>query len=324
MEVSNDLKKMLNVYPDKTSLDTNVKYLFSRKEVAGYLLKFLIPEFSDLTVEQAIDYIVETQVSKNEVSENYGDGSFQAKKSTKIQNISTESKVVNEKTIFFDIKFLVKNPKYENGTKNGTIEFVINIEIQNNPKPGYKIEQRGIYYCSRLISEQLGALTENTDYSSLNKVYSLWIVRGAEKDHIKNYRIVDENGNQNHDANLMQLIIANITNKRYEESVGIFDFLHCFLDSGSQEKGLKRYYENMNEDLWKEVENMCNLSESYKEEGRLEGIEEGKVENQNLTKQVFKKLSEGKSLEEIAKECNVTITEVQEIFEIAKLLKVTV
>ena len=196
MEVSNDLKKMLNVYPDKTSLDTNVKYLFSRKEVAGYLLKFLIPEFSDLTVEQAIDYIVETQVSKNEVSENYGDGSFQAKKSTKIQNISTESKVVNEKTIFFDIKFLVKNPKYENGTKNGTIEFVINIEIQNNPKPGYKIEQRGIYYCSRLISEQLGALTENTDYSSLNKVYSLWIVRGAEKDHIKNYRIVDENGNQ--------------------------------------------------------------------------------------------------------------------------------
>ena len=318
MEVSNDVKRMLNTYPDKKNLDINAKYLFSRKEVAGYLLKFLIPEFSDLTLDQAINCILETQVSQNEVSENYGDGSFQVKKSSK-HLLSTESKVVNEKTIFFDIKFLVKNPKYENSTKNGTIEFVINIEIQNNPKPGYKIEQRGIYYCSRLISEQLGALTENTDYSSLNKVYSLWIVRGAEKDHIKNYRIVDENGNQNHDANLMQLIIANITNKSYEESEDIFDFLHCFLDLGSDgiEKKLQKYYKSIDEDLWKEVNNMCNLSESYKEEGR----EEGKIERENLIKQVFKKLSEGKSLEEIAKECNVSLAEVERIADIAKLLE---
>lgn len=49
------------------------------------------------------------------------------------------------------------------------------MEFQNDYHPGYPVIKRGIYYGAREISEQLGILTKTTDYSDIEKVYSIWI-----------------------------------------------------------------------------------------------------------------------------------------------------
>lgn len=54
---------------------------------------------------------------------------------------------------------------------------------------------------------------------------------------------------------------------------------------------------------------------SGKAEGKAEGIVEGKAEGIELTKKVFKSHTAGKSAEEIAKECDIPVSQVKEILE---------
>lgn len=47
--------------------------------------------------------------------------------------------------------------------------------MYGEPADNFHISKRSIYYAAREISEQLGILTETTDYSSVEKVYCIWI-----------------------------------------------------------------------------------------------------------------------------------------------------
>lgn len=152
-------------------------------------------------------------------------------------------------------------------------------KLQNDNERGYVIEQRGMYYCARLLSEQLGVLTETTDYSSLKKVYSLWVVGETEENKLSNYYIVDQEGNKDHSANLVEMSIVRLSKNIYEtEHQELFDFLHAFFDRISLEekkRRLKKYFAfDENEQLEEGVDTMCNLSEGIynigKEEGKLE------------------------------------------------------
>ena len=287
-EASIDLQKQLEYESERLKYDTQAKRLFGLKEVMGYILKFMVPEFQTMSAEESAECILEVQVSQNEVSENYGDGSFQIKKQENtakgsFQKLQSESKVSNEKTIYYDIKTLVKNPKFLE-SQNGTIEFIINLEMQNDNEPGYVIEQRGMYCCSRLLSEQLGVLTETTDYSKLKKVYSLWIVGGTAENKLYTYCMTDQDGEKDHSANLIELRIVRLSKEVYEtENQELFDFLHGFFDIISLEdktKRMSKYFDfDKNRELKEGVDTMCNLSEGIynigKEEGRERGLEQG-------------------------------------------------
>lgn len=289
-QASIDLQKQLEYEFNRLKYDTQAKNLFGLKEVMGYMLKFMVPEFQTLNVQEAAKCILEVQISQNEVSENYGNGSFKGSKKEKVmstsigkfQKLQSESKVENEKTVYFDIKTLVKNPKFLE-SQYGTIEFIVNLEMQNDNEPGYVIEQRGMYYCARLLSEQLGVLTETTDYSSLKKVYSLWVVGGTEENKLFNYCVIDQDGNKDHSANLIEMSIVRLSKNIYEtEHQELFDFLHAFFDLISLEekkRRLKKYFKfDENEQLEEGVDTMCNLSEGIYNIGKEEGKEEGKLE----------------------------------------------
>lgn len=289
-ESSIELQKQLEAESNRLKYDTQAKNLFGLKEVMGYILKFIVPEFQTLSAKEASKCILEVQISQTEVSENYGNGSFQVNqkedlKTTvkgKFQKLQSESKVENEKTIYFDIKTLVKNPRFSE-SQYGTIEFIINLEMQNDNDPGYIIEQRGMYYCARLLSEQLGVLTKTTKYSSLKKVYSLWIVGGTEENKLSNYCMVDQDGNKDHSANLIELSIVRLSKNIYEtEHQELFDFLHGFFDIISFEekkRRLKKYFNfDANQQLKEGVDTMCNLSEGIYNFGQEKGREEGKLE----------------------------------------------
>lgn len=68
----------------------------------------------------------------------------------------------------------------------------------------------------------------------------------------------------------------------------------------------------MKEDMRK----MCNLSDLIEERGIERGIDQG-IE---LTKKVFKANTEGKSNNEIAKECGIPISKVKEILDLLTLI----
>ena len=65
--------------------------------------------------------------------------------------------------------------------------------------------------------------------------------------------------------------------------------------------------------LGKEVETMCNLSQGIKEDALAEGREAGREEN--LLELISKKLAKGKSLSQIADECEETEERIQELMK---------
>ena len=83
---------------------------------------------------------------------------------------ASESTSKKDGTVYFDLRFRARVP----GDK-GDVYLIMNIEIQNKNNPIYKLVSRGIYYCSRMISEQYGTVFTDMDYHKIQKVYSIWI-----------------------------------------------------------------------------------------------------------------------------------------------------
>ena len=61
---------------------------------------------------------------------------------------------------------------------------------------------------------------------------------------------------------------------------------------------------------WKERERKLS-----REAGRQEGRIEGRIEGMQLAKKIFRFYQDGISIEEIAKQCEISIEEVKEILE---------
>lgn len=52
---------------------------------------------------------------------------------------------------------------------------MINVEAQAHEYKSYDMETRGIAYCCRMVSEQVGRDAKNSHYEKLRMVYSIWI-----------------------------------------------------------------------------------------------------------------------------------------------------
>ena len=68
----------------------------------------------------------------------------------------------------------------------------LNVEIQNDPNPGYSLITRGLTYISRIMTAQWNNEYYDYDYNHIKKVYSIWILpQSAKKNdgHINAYKI---------------------------------------------------------------------------------------------------------------------------------------
>ena len=68
----------------------------------------------------------------------------------------------------------------------------LNVEIQNDPNPGYSLITRGLTYISRIMTTQWKNEYHDYDYNHIKKVYSIWILpQSAKKNdgHINAYKI---------------------------------------------------------------------------------------------------------------------------------------
>ena len=206
---------------------------------------------------------------------------------------------ISEKLVTFDAHFRVKNPKLSD--ESMTVFLHVDMEVQNDYKPSnpsYPVIKRGIYYAARELGSQLGILTETTDYSRIEKVYSIWIcnenippkLRNTVSEYVLTKKdVIGVSDEPERDYDLMEVILIRRGND--EGSEAIFDYLTGVF-TGNLDK-IKNYVDtDRNENLREEVKIMSGLGNSIAVKAQQQGMEQGIQAFVELCKEVGKTIAE--------------------------------
>lgn len=278
MQVKTNISNVIDGNADKSKYDAEVKQVLSDPQILARILKHTTKEFRDCSIEQIIGCIDgKPEVGTRPVRPgHYSRG---------IDGINTEDAVPGEGKAIYDIRFRVVLP---DGSRIGMI---INVEAQKNAFPGYDIVTRGIYYCARMLSSQMGNDISAREYDQLQKVYSIWICLDVPKKaeySMTRYRIQKEDvyGHAEIDSryDMMELVMVYLGK---EENADKGTELHGLLNTvlsdrlKPEEKKtiLKQEYDiAISVELEGGLVRMCNLSEAIAEKNLEQGIERGKLE----------------------------------------------
>ena len=136
-----------------------------------------------------------------------------------------------------------------------------------------------IYLAARELGSQLGILTETTDYSRIEKVYSIWIcnenippkLRNTVSEYVLTKKdVIGVSDEPERDYDLMEVILIRREND--EGSEAIFDYLTGVF-TGNLDK-IKNYVDtDRNENLREEVKVMSGLGNSIAEKAQQQGIQ---------------------------------------------------
>ena len=218
---------LMNAVSDKEKYDASVKKIVSQPRFVAAIMRLTVPEYEGMTVEEILPCIVEIseETAVDDVS------------AAALQNMPQEQISLLSKIISYDLHIKARNPKA--GNINLTLYF--DFEFQNEYRDtslGYPLLKRAFYYVARELDSQLGVLTKDTDYGSLQKSYSIWIcnehIPEEEQNSMTRYHIVKEDviGKssdipENYD--LMEVIMIRRGSIEIDED--IFDFLNGLFKS---------------------------------------------------------------------------------------------
>lgn len=172
MERRTHLSQNLEKTEFAAKYDAAAKKLVSNKQILARIVKGTVKEFKDYSIEEIIAEIeAEPEVSKREL--------YPGKKNDlgAIYGMNPESAIPGEGKVTYDIYFYV----FTRDKKR--LKIIINIELQKEYYVGYHFGSRGVFYCARMLSEQLDKEFFADNYDDLKKVYSIWIcLDSPEKD----------------------------------------------------------------------------------------------------------------------------------------------
>ncbi|MDO4204837.1 MAG: hypothetical protein Q4D07_10175, partial [Selenomonadaceae bacterium] len=262
--------------------DMQVKRVLSLKVFLSRILKGTMKEFADTdlaTVEASIEG--NPELGCIPVMPGGANGE-------RIIGCGQEDGIPGEGRITYDIRTYVVLP---DGQRT---KIIINIEAQRNNHPGYDLVTRGIFYCARLLSAQLGTEFSNsgndsTNYDNLKKVYSIWIcldAPSASRNSIISYSLKPESvfkeaGTRlpDHRHDLLTVVMVNLSTEEKGSENNLVGMLTELLsDKDAQEKEMtlqSRYGILMNEEVEREMSSMCNLSSYIVDKGIAKGMEKG-------------------------------------------------
>jgi hypothetical protein len=306
--VSDEATNSLMVSENAPIMDQASKDILKNKEFLAIILKLVVKEYEDLTVQQIIGYIEadsisdETEVTPGRTNQNRIDG------------INAEFSAFNEKLSIFDVVFKAINPKLSN--EEVIYHLYFDIEAQNDYRPGYPIEKRGIYYMSRMISSQIAVPSKDTNYGSLRKVYSIWICRENipinQQNSVSVYEFANTRNSNSIETNpddydLMTMVILRLGNLESDQEE-IIEFLNALFVDRDYEV-LKKYID-FSKSLMQEVKKMSGLGESIFIEGR-------EAEKAEIALSMYEK---GFPLNQIAEILKTTSEKIEEIINGQKML----
>ena len=318
------ISNTLDVAADKAKYDNCAKKLLAYKAIDAWILKCCTREVADYSIDYICEHCLSgsVEVAEHAVHQDHLNCNAKINGDNQIIKMNSESTAIKEQTVYFDVRFQATLP----GEKE-PITLIINLEIQNQDKPGYALVRRGLYYCARMISEQYGTEFVDEHYEEIQKVYSIWIcpsVAVRRKNGILRYHTVEEAiyGRpyvQKEDYDLMEVVILNLGDARMENEYKILNLLNTLFSQEITPDEKKEILKNKfniatTAELESEVQNMCNLSSAIenkgKEIGRQEGLQEGRQEQAKAT--AIRMNQKGLPIEVIADSVGFSIETVKE------------
>ena len=321
--MNSGLFKNLSIAGAKAQYDTQCKKILSEKIILAWILKHVTTEFSDMSIEKIADCIENPQISLVKVGPgetNQASVVLHSELENDVKTVMTgvEDAVSDEGSIYYDILFSAYVP-----VKNAHIKLIINLESQKSFYPGYEIVTRGIFYCGRMLSAQLGTEFKAKDYDNLKKVYSIWICMNAPKyigNAISEYSVkkndiipgIPDNPKAYDKISVVQICLNNKADT-HNQLLGMLNtLLSPDISVAEKKKQLSEdYHINTENKLEKELNLMCNLSDLVEERGIEKGIEKGA--NKKLQELISKKLKKGQSLEVIADALEESVETIQKL-----------
>lgn len=257
--------------------------------IRAYILAAALPLFGQYAISDIANWksLSQRQMSRSLLS------STNVKEGT-ITRMDTVIKSVNGGTMILDQFYRVCLP---NGRPDSQI--LVNVELQNNTHPGYRISDRALAHIWKIGSEQRGRDYVPANYSPLLSVASIWIFTDPPKKYAN--QLIIEAFPQKVASEPKQFIafiyLGGPVNDRYK---GIFKLLHVLLSSEmSAQKKCRILQEEfeipISTTFRKEVESMCNLSQGVFEKGERQGMAKGIAKG--MTKGMAKGLRQGMAKE---------------------------
>ena len=258
--------------------DQAAKKVLSQKKILAFILKRMVEEFKDESVQDIMTKYIEgtplisqVPVHPDETNQEY----------ERIQGNNTEDGSISEGMVRYDILFQALVPK----TKE-PIMLIINIEAQDRANPGYSILKRATYYASRMVSSQRGRDFYGDDYDKIKKVYTIWICMNAPKDmgnSINRYRMTEERLHGKYHAeewqyNILNVVMLYLGNRKTQDN--LIEMLRIIFKEKAPALVKKQQLEeeygiHLTEDETKELSKMCNLSEGVYNDGFNNGFDNG-------------------------------------------------
>ena len=277
------LSQTIDIVNDNARYDTSVKEVLADKQVLARILKYSLTEFQDDEIDDIINNMDTPVISKMRMEP--GQTNL-----NKIEKTSEEDNIPGEGKIFYDIRFSVFRGKEQ-------IKFLINIEAQKSSdenKLGYQLDNRIIYYLSRMVSAQKEVEFTKSNYNDLKHVRSIWICMDSEDDEDSINRICLSQetvvGKEMPLSNLAKVVGVIIRLRKNEDAAESKNILIAMLEEllkkdsvdVKKQKLVEQYGLIMNDETGRRLDVMCNLSEVVMEKGIEKGIEKGETRLNNL------------------------------------------
>lgn len=290
---------------EKSYLDAGCKALLGCTAVAAFIVKNCIPEFHDMSLEEIQEYIIykkaKSQMTPEELAEIQAENTSPVEIGChivddlpdKLNEKNVESKSTNEGTIYYDVRFDIGMPD----GKLPPSRVIVDIEAQNEFKPGYAILKRGSFYCGRMISAQKETVFRNSDYNKLQKVYSIWLCIAPDEDvrgvcnayNMSEICLAKEHHFPKEQYDNFCIILACLQDKQSANNMVRF-FSSVFDNEMPVEEKLDLAREcglQVTADVKEGINQMCNYSDYVEQKG----IEKGRIEA--LSESVVKLVREG-------------------------------
>ena len=304
---------------EEARYDANAKSLIADKQVLARIAKYCTSEFKNYDIPTIIECI-EGEPEISNISVYPG-------KTSAIHGMNTESKISGEGEITFDVRFHMLTKS------NEQIKVILNIELQNKYYQTYHFEPRAVFYCARMLSEQLDREFTTDNYDDLKKVYSIWIFFNApqkDSDTITEFSLSkrDVYGKpiESHKYDYISISFIRLSiDKSNDSKHTLINMLNTLfsdeLSSENKKKILKEeHHMHMTRELEGGIDTMCNVSQGIKEKAYDAGVARG------LTQGIAQGISQGKldtylellrdgllSISDVAHKLNITEQEVQKM-----------
>lgn len=303
--MNKDIKNTVRVVNRDAQYDERAKSLLGHKYILAYILIKTVDEFKGMNPKDVVPYIegepmigtvpIEPGLTNEE-------GGEQGKK---LVGFNTENAEINEGLVRFDIVFYVR-------MKDGLSQIIINVEVQKDEPSGYEILNRAVFYVSRLISSQKERDFVKTNYNDIKRVFSIWICMNMDENIMNYVHLVNDDILGSYQwkgrLDLINILMIGVANQlpEYDEGYELHRLLGALfskeLSVDEKLNIIEREYDIPVEDeIRKDVNIMCNLSQGIREDANAEFI-----------MNMYKK---GYTLEQIAEVAGKSIEEIKTIIE---------